>query len=101
MHPVSDQPPLLSTRNLTKHFSISAGLFSREIGRVHAVDGVSLDIKAGETLGLVGESGCGKSTTGRCILRLIEPSSGEIWFQGRDVTLLHCAALPPMRPDMP
>ncbi len=97
---MSTPPPLLSARNLKKHFAIRGGLFSREINRLHAVDGVSLDIAAGETLGLVGESGCGKSTTGRCILRLIEPSSGEIWFQGRDVTRLDGEELRQMRRDM-
>ena len=97
---MSTQTPLLSTRNLKKHFTVRGGLFAREVDRVHAVDGVSLDIAAGETLGLVGESGCGKSTTGRCILRLIEPSSGEIWFQGRDVTRLDGEALRAMRRDM-
>ena len=92
--------PLLSTRGLTKHFAIKGGIFAREVHRIHAVDGVSFDIAAGETLGLVGESGCGKSTTGRCILRLIEPSSGEVWFQGKDVTKLDTEALRGLRRDM-
>ena len=90
---MSGQEALLSVRDLRKHFAVKGGFFSREIDRVHAVDGVSFDIGAGETLGLVGESGCGKSTTGRCILRLIEPSSGEIWFKGADVTHMDGTAL--------
>jgi oligopeptide transport system ATP-binding protein len=92
--------PLLSVRQLTKRFPIGGGFFGREVEAVHAVDGVSLDVAAGETLGLVGESGCGKSTTGRCILRLIEPSSGEIWFQGKDVTHTEGEELRRMRRDM-
>ena len=83
-----DAPPLLRVQNLVKRFPIRSGVLSRVTEHVHAVDGVSLDIQAGETLGLVGESGCGKSTTGRCILRLIEPTEGEIWFEGRNVTQL-------------
>jgi oligopeptide transport system ATP-binding protein len=80
--------PLLQVKNLVKHFPIRSGLLQRVRYHVRAVDGVSFDLEAGETLGVVGESGCGKSTTGRCILRLIEPSSGEVWFEGRNVTTL-------------
>ncbi len=78
--------PLLTVKNLVKHFPIKGGLLARTVDKVHAVDGVSFDLAPGETLGVVGESGCGKSTTGRCILRLIEPTSGEVTFEGKSVT---------------
>ncbi len=78
--------PLLRVKNLVKHFPVKGGLWGRKVDKVHAVDGVSFDLAKGETLGVVGESGCGKSTTGRCILRLIEPTSGEVWFEGKNVT---------------
>ncbi len=78
--------PLLKVQDLVKRFPIKGGILSRTVGNVHAVDGVSFDLAKGETLGVVGESGCGKSTTGRCILRLIEPTSGQVWFEGKNVT---------------
>jgi len=92
--------PLLRVSELVKNFPIKGGVLGREVDQVHAVDHVSFEIAAGETLGLVGESGCGKSTTGRCILRLIEPTSGEIWFEGRNVTRFDHRTLTALRRDI-
>ncbi|MFQ5899440.1 MAG: ABC transporter ATP-binding protein [Candidatus Methylomirabilia bacterium] len=92
--------PLLKVKGLKKYFPIRGGLLSREIARVHAVDNVSFEIQRGETLGLVGESGCGKSTTGRAILRLIDPTAGEVWFEDKDVTKLDRKALRALRKEM-
>jgi len=91
---------LLRVENLTKNFDVGGGFLGRDAARVHAVDGVSFELAAGETLGLVGESGSGKSTTGRCILRLIEPTAGEVWFEGRNVTALDPAAFRSLCRDM-
>ena len=86
-------PPLLRVNQLVKHFPVHNGMFARATEQVRAVDGVSFEIAAGETLGLVGESGCGKSTTGRCILRLIEPTGGEVWFEGMELRALDKRAM--------
>lgn len=79
---------LLVVRDLVKRFPIRAGVFRREVGSVHAVNGVSFDLQRNETLGVVGESGCGKSTMGRTLMRLIEPTSGRVWLDGEDVVAM-------------
>jgi oligopeptide/dipeptide ABC transporter ATP-binding protein len=93
-------PPVLEVRDLKKHFAISHGFFRRAGGVVFAVDGVSFSIAPHETLGLVGESGCGKSTVGRTVLRLVEPTAGSIRLDGHDITHLGKAELRPYRPRM-
>ena len=86
-------PPVLEVRNLKKHFPVRRGFFGRHTGPVHAVDGVSFALRSGETLGLVGESGCGKSTTGKMIMRLIEPTAGEIYLNGERIDVLSRRAM--------
>ncbi|MCB9549662.1 MAG: dipeptide ABC transporter ATP-binding protein [Myxococcales bacterium] len=92
--------PLLKVRGLGKHFPIRRGLVPRVVGQVQAVDGVDLDVMPGQAVGLVGESGCGKTTTGRCILRLVEPTAGELHFDGRDLRALSRAELRALRREM-
>ncbi len=92
---------LVEVRNLTKHFPITQGIvFRRRIGAVKAVDGVSFEVTSGETLGIVGETGCGKSTTARLIMRLLDASAGEVRFEGRDITRLKGASLKAVRREM-
>ncbi len=92
--------PLVEVQDLVKHFPVHGGIMQRTIGQVQAVDGVSFEIRRGETLGLVGESGCGKTTVGRLLLRLIDPTSGTIRFDGVDITRIKGSALKPYRRRM-
>src|SRR4051795_10927943 len=91
---------IMEVRDLVKHFPIRAGFLQRQVGAVQAVDGVSFDVVRGETLGLVGESGCGKSTTARLLMRLLDPSSGSINFDGREIAMLSRSDLRPLRREM-
>ncbi len=98
---VPDEAPLLQVTDLKKHFPIRSGIvFQRQIGAVQAVDGVSFSVKKGETLALVGESGCGKSTTARTVLRLLEPTAGKIFFDGQDITTVSPRGLRRLRREM-
>jgi len=96
----TDTAPVLEARGVKKYFPVRGGLFSRAVGRVHAVDDVSFHIRRGETLGLVGESGCGKSTVGRTVLKLLEPTAGRILVGGEDITDLDARAVMPFRRRM-
>jgi oligopeptide transport system ATP-binding protein len=97
---MTDTPPLLEVTDLFKHYAVRGGILRRRVGTVHAVDGVSFTVGAGETLGMVGESGCGKSTVARSILRLVEPTGGSIRLNGHDITRLGKAQLRPHRRSM-
>ena len=97
---VNEPEVLVSVTDLKKHFPIMKGLLRRHVGTVRAVDGVSFDIYRGETLGLVGESGCGKSTTGRVILQLYEATEGTVTFAGHELTALGSGEIRKLRPRM-
>ena len=96
----SGPEPLLKVDGLVKHFPITKGVLKRKVGAVQAVDGLTFDVRPGETLGVVGESGCGKSTMGRLVTRLLEPTGGKVEFQGRDITHMSAGKLRPMRRDI-
>ena len=97
---MNETRPLLEVTDLVKNYPVHSGVLRRQVGTVHAVDGVSFSLGVGETLGLVGESGCGKSTVARSVLRLVEPTSGSIRVDGRDITRLSKAELRPIRRSM-
>ncbi len=97
---MSAKPPLLEVEDLKKHFAVRKGVLSSVVGYVHAVDGISFDIAAGETLGLVGESGCGKSTAGKAILKLIDPTSGTVKLRGERIDNLDRRAMRPYRREL-
>ena len=97
---MSDTKPLLDARRLVKYYPIRGGVFMKEIAAVKAVDDVSLAIREGETLGLVGESGCGKSTFGRAVMRLEEPTSGEVWFDGENILTYEADRIRALRRSM-
>src|SRR5919109_4229703 len=92
--------PLLRAERLVKHFPVRTGLFGRARGAIQAVDGISFELYPGETLALVGESGCGKSTAGRLLLRLIEPTSGKVWFGNTDISILREREIRSLRREM-
>ena len=96
----ADKPGLLRIENLVTHFPIKAGLLKRTVGQIHAVDGVDLTVYKGETIGLVGESGCGKTTLSRTILKLVEPTSGRIYFNGRGISRWGRGRMRPVRREM-
>ncbi|MDU4726248.1 MULTISPECIES: ABC transporter ATP-binding protein [Clostridium] len=95
-----EQEVILRVENLKKYFPIKGGFFSKTIGNVKAVDGVSLEVRKGETLGIVGESGCGKSTTGRAILQLLKPTGGKVYFKDQDLSKLSKMEMRALRPKM-
>jgi oligopeptide transport system ATP-binding protein len=97
---MSETRPLLEVKDLVKHYAVRGGVLRRQVGTVHAVDGVSFSLRVGETLGLVGESGCGKSTVARTVLRLVEPTSGSIKLNGTEITPLSKSELRPVRRSM-
>jgi oligopeptide/dipeptide ABC transporter ATP-binding protein len=97
---MSENGALIEIKSLRKYFPIRSGVLGREVARVHAVDDVTLSVPEGETLGLVGESGCGKSTLGRCVVRLLEPTDGDVVFEGRSIGKLGSRALRPLRRQM-